>query len=400
LIGVLFLCALALLIALAVVGANQGNDIKHLQGDYNVAPNVSFSSVVHSEREGNSLLNYGGSLFRGSGFWARKNPLPLPLTDFVAVGSGDFVYLTGGGNASGIAQSTVFRYDSLLHTYTPVAPLLAPRYRHGADILNGKIYVVGGWASNADSAPLKTMEIYDIASDTWTAGPNTLFFHGDTCVVAANDKIYLIGGYGENYDFPNATEMYDPVTDRWSRVADIPTPRGDLMCTALNGLVYAIGGYYDASGDFTANYFSFKNEVYDPVANKWTTKAPMLTSRGDAGIAVLDNARILVVGGEGHIRNDSNIKIPKHVNEVYYVADDVWVQKGMIPTARFRCGAANAGGLAFVFGGADLCPDGNLGCPAQDVVEVYLDVVHPRIYLYLKDQPEESVDIPLGTNQI
>jgi lipopolysaccharide/colanic/teichoic acid biosynthesis glycosyltransferase len=42
LIGVLFLCALALLIALAVVGANQGNDIKHLQGDYNVAPNVSF----------------------------------------------------------------------------------------------------------------------------------------------------------------------------------------------------------------------------------------------------------------------------------------------------------------------------------------------------------------------
>jgi hypothetical protein len=34
------------------------------------------------------------------------------------------------------------------------------------------------------------------------------------------------------------------------------------------------------------------------------------------GIAVLDNARILVVGGEGHIRNDSNIKIPKHVNEV------------------------------------------------------------------------------------
>jgi hypothetical protein len=62
----------------------------------------------------------------------------VPLTDFVAVGSGDFVYLTGGGNASGIAQSTVFRYDSLLHTYTPVAPLLAPRYRHGADILNGE----------------------------------------------------------------------------------------------------------------------------------------------------------------------------------------------------------------------------------------------------------------------
>lgn len=101
-----------------------------------------------------------------------------------------------------------------------------------------------------------------------------------------------------------------------------------------------------------------------------------------------------------HLSSSTSCSSPLFSDQVYYVADDVWVQKGMIPTARFRCGAANAGGLAFVFGGADLCPDGNLGCPAQDVVEVYLDVVHPRIYLYLKDQPEESVDIPLGTNQI
>ena len=61
-----------------------------------------------------------------------------PLTDFTAVGSGDFVYLTGGANSSGIALNQVLRYDSLLHTYTPVAPLLAPRYRHGADVLNGE----------------------------------------------------------------------------------------------------------------------------------------------------------------------------------------------------------------------------------------------------------------------
>lgn len=53
----------------------------------------------------------------------------------------------------------------------------------------GKIYVVGGWASNADSVPLNTMEIYDITSDTWTAGPPTLFYHGDTCAVAANNKV-------------------------------------------------------------------------------------------------------------------------------------------------------------------------------------------------------------------
>lgn len=42
LIGLLFLCVLGLLIALAVVGSYQGHDIEHLQNDYNVAPNVTF----------------------------------------------------------------------------------------------------------------------------------------------------------------------------------------------------------------------------------------------------------------------------------------------------------------------------------------------------------------------
>ena len=61
--------------------------------------------------------------------------------------------------------------------------------KHNFSVVPGKIYVVGGWASNADSTPLNTMEIYDIASDTWTAGPPTLFYHGDTCAVAANNKV-------------------------------------------------------------------------------------------------------------------------------------------------------------------------------------------------------------------
>lgn len=70
--------------------------------------------------------------------------------------------------------------------------------------------------------------------------------------------------------------------------------------------------------------------------------------------------------------------------QVYYADDQTWVQKAFIPTARFRTAAATAGGLTYVIGGADVCPDITV-CPALATNEVYLDLDHPRVYLYLKN---------------
>lgn len=60
----------------------------------------------------------------------------------------------------------------------------------------------------------------------------------------------------------------------------------------------------------------------------------------------------------------------------------------MIPTARFRTAAATAGGLAYMFGGADVCILSSESgiCPALNITEVYLDVDHPHVYIYLKNE--------------
>lgn len=67
---------LALFIALIAVGASQGKRIKELRGREGLLdnPNVTFASNSgYRNMEG---LTYGGSLFRGSGFWAGKTALP------------------------------------------------------------------------------------------------------------------------------------------------------------------------------------------------------------------------------------------------------------------------------------------------------------------------------------
>jgi hypothetical protein len=71
--------------------------------------------------------------------------------------------------------------------------------------------------------------------------------------------------------------------------------------------------------------------------------------------------------------------------QVYYADDLTWVEKAFIPTARFRTAAVSTGGLAFVIGGADLCIDMTF-CPELDVNEVFLDVDHPHVYIYLKNE--------------
>lgn len=379
------LLVLALLIALATVGASQAKKLNNLKNDDD---DVYFG--IHSDLRGRAGASYAGSLFRGSGFWATRAVLPGELADHSAVGVNDAVYIFGGVDANGTVLNQVLKYNPTLHTYTPMAPMLTPRYRMGATLLdNGKsdtIYIVGGRRDSLDNitSPQNAVHIYNIPTNTWSTGPDAPIVMSDTCAGSVAGKVYAIGGYDETYGILAANYVYDPTTKVWTKLADMPTARGDLMCVSLLGEIYALGGFYDPS--FKADSFSDKMESFNPATGKWTTRPNLLTPRGDAGATVLPGNRILIVGGEGHYDNNSSYKYPKHVNEVYYADDQTWVQKAFLPTARFRTAAASAGGLAYVFGGADLCINVDPKCPLLDRNEVFLDVDHPRVYIYLKNQ--------------
>jgi N-acetylneuraminic acid mutarotase len=233
--------------------------------------------------------------------------------------------------------------------------------------------------------------IYDIASDSWTIGADIPNRGSDQCGGYVNEKFYVMGGWAPDYSgVQNFNQIYDPVTNEWTAGPALPTGRGDLMCTIFQGEFYAIGGYViNATNSSDQNSFSATVESFNPNTTVWTTRPPMLTPRGDGAVTVLPGDKMMVVGGEGHYDNNMNWKYPKHVNEIYYGTDYTWVEKAMIPTARFRTAAATAGGLAFVFGGADVCiVDGlpNDPCPALNASEVYLDVDHPHLYIYLKNE--------------
>src|SRR5258707_15312904 len=81
--------------------------------------------------------------------------------------------------------------------------------------------------------------------------------------------------------------------DAWRLdLAPMPTESQHLAAAELDGLLHAGGGRSARMGMTGAIH-----QVYDPIANVWTSAPPMPTGRRGIGAAML-GGRIYVLGGE------------------------------------------------------------------------------------------------------
>jgi hypothetical protein len=167
------------------------------------------------------------------------------------------------------------------------------RQGHGAAVLNGRIYVIGGAGEN--NKPFGSVQVYDPATGTWAARANMPTARGLFGTSAVGGTIYAIGGTTRGEDKLAVVEAYDTVTDAWTRKADMPTPRNALSTAVVDGKVYAIGGWgYERpdggweSIDPTATGQDFSTvEAYDPKTDTWVTRADMPTPRSHMTVSAL-----------------------------------------------------------------------------------------------------------------
>ena len=60
--------------------------------------------------------------------------------------------------------------------------------------------------------------------------------------VAANGKLYVMGGWGDG-KARGANYEYDPATDKWTKKQPMPRPAHHAALAAVNGKIYAFGGF-------------------------------------------------------------------------------------------------------------------------------------------------------------
>lgn len=179
-------------------------------------------------------------------------------------------------------------------TWTTKSPMSTSRGFHSANVVDGRIYVIGGSrGSGPDASHVRTVEVYDPTTDTWTTKGDMPRAIGAGFSSEVDGKIYVFGGYGG----ARRVDEYDPATDTWTRKSDMPTSsRHALSTSALDGKIYTIGGYVPGVVGYPGVAIV---EVYDPAMDTWTTASDMLTGRFGHRSSVVDG-KIYVIGGMGY----------------------------------------------------------------------------------------------------
>ena len=221
------------------------------------------------------------------------------------------------------------------------SPLIEPNSELALAELNGKLYLLGGYPANRQTA--RTVQVYDIASDSWQLGPPLPQPNNHGMAAGVNGKIYLIGGQtmadaaGPTWTrstnwiprrvhgsrrrgcprraapgWPSCTtarstspvdarraEATSPSTTRgpisWQVLPDLPTQRNHFTGAAINGRIHFVGG---RQGDGLSPQMTTAHEVFDPQSGSWTTAAPMLRARSGMN-GVMARGCFHVWGGEG-----------------------------------------------------------------------------------------------------
>ncbi len=279
------------------------------------------------------------------------------------------------------------------NSWASKAPMQEARFGLGVAVVNGKIYAIGGSSLASNDGIVGTNEEYDPATDTWSfkapmPTPRQFF-----SIAVYNNKIYCIGGevIYKDHSKPlhtNVNEVYDPATDTWETKAPMPTPRIGSRANVVNGKIYLMGGSYP-NADLESEA-STHNEVYDPVNDSWTAKAPMLATASNTASAVWGD-EIYFSDQIYNTKNDS-WSYGSPLNQSYGI-NAVGVTSGiMAPKRIYVFGKINKGGIRDGFMARIMVQDGLLDA-SQIGEELYYYV---QFFDPESDSWTAGTDIPTG----
>jgi N-acetylneuraminic acid mutarotase len=230
-----------------------------------------------------------------TGAWSELAPLPAPANHLAGVAIGDRIYYFGGLRDFPMEPTgAVWIYDPASDSFTAGAPMPPGRARGAAGVAlyKGLVYVAGGQRGQVAT---NQFDVYNPATDKWTALPDMPRVREHNVAVAVGDRLYVIAGRA-GVPVPQ-TDAYDFTTRRWiTGLAPIPTPRGGLAAARIGGEIVTIGGEPPAPGLLPA--FNAV-EAYDPLTDSWRSLTPMPVGRHGIQAAVFDGA-VWIAGGGDH----------------------------------------------------------------------------------------------------
>jgi N-acetylneuraminic acid mutarotase len=280
----------------------------------------------------NKIYNFGGNPGPQStvtiydiatNTWSNGAAMPVAITYGRATAACQYAYYAGGITSGTV--NTVYRYDFAANTWATMAPLQTARTSEELMTSPDKteLYaVMGGDATFFTGVPLPvSVEIYDIAGNTWNYG-------NPVVTKAAAPSGGLAGGKAMVQGGVDSTTYYDTV-----QVSTLPC-----------GVVPCGGGTPTPTptASPTPTAIATATPTASPTCTPaWRTEPPMLASRAFASGAVANNAFYVLTGFNG----------ASYEVESDYFNGSVWAMGAPIPTGHSQSKAAAVGNNIYVPGG-------------------------------------------------
>ena len=294
--------------------------------------------------------------------WEPITEIPTKRKSFSTTVVDDKIYLIGGTlfeNGRGpFGLSTVEVYDPEMNTWQKIADMPTPRADAGTAVIDGTIYVFGGYNGLDNRGEnfkfLDTVEAYNPQSDTWDRKQDMPYPCSNFGIGVVAGKAYMIGGLADfNKETPNSlewtdrVEAYDPQTDTWTKCAKMPTRRDYFGVAVISNRIYIVGGRGWPKVGNPGGTFLTVMEEYNPTTNRWRKKNDILDLRLYSSTVVVGE-QIYLIGG--FVWRDGLRKDPATV-DVYTPATDEWSDIPPMPTGKTPFGVAIVKDKIYVFGG-------------------------------------------------
>ena len=209
-----------------------------------------------------------------------------------AVADGDYVHVIGDDDGHEIL-SDIERFDVRTHEIVRLTDRLTARRYHGAVLAEGKIYVFGGQGSNPlpyRESMEAAVDIYDLSTGLITQASRMPTPRSYAATVLYKGKVYVIGGTHEHGNALVQTglmEIYDLASGTWSTGPAMPTAR-ECRATVVDDFIVVPGGY-------RSNARLAQVEFFVPSENAWK-RLPDLCGRVSANSVAFLGGHLFLFG--------------------------------------------------------------------------------------------------------
>ena len=180
-------------------------------------------------------------------------------------------------------------FDPETKKWTAIPSLPEPRSSHDLAVVGNQLFVVGGWNLTGDADEAKWTDnalMLDLSAGKpeWKTVKEP--FHRRALIAAVyQGKVYVIGGFEFDSDPSKRVDIYDPVANTWSTGPELP---GDEMNGFGPAACTAVGRLYVSVADGTLYRLDKAGKAWEKV----TATTPRIVHR-----LAPNGTELLVIGG-------------------------------------------------------------------------------------------------------